>query len=172
MSIARKLSSSILFLVVAILVPTLSSCKGSEKVIQTVGGAVIGYAVTESLDCATKGECPNAKATSIAEPDKAIQDYYQLINQRQYSVAWGNLSSRFQNVKPDNNYNNYEEWWNQVNSVTIDSINVIEKNNNTAIVDASLSYFMKDGRKINDPSRITLVLNSNSKWLIDEKIKK
>jgi hypothetical protein len=171
MSIVRKVSSSILFFTVAVLVPTLSSCKGSEKVVQVVGGAAVTYAVNQTLDCTVKGECPNAKAASTAEPDKAIQNYYQLINQRQYSEAWGYLSNRFQNIKPDNNYNNYEEWWNQVNSVTIDSINVIEKNNNMAIVHASLSYSMKDGRKIDDPSRITLVLNSNGKWLIDEKSK-
>ncbi|RUT08580.1 hypothetical protein DSM106972_017480 [Dulcicalothrix desertica PCC 7102] len=106
-----------------------------------------------------------------SEPDKAIKDYYQLINQRQYSDAWANLSSRFQNLKPENNYNNYEEWWNKVNSVTIDSIQLVEKDNHTAIVDAKLSYSMKDGRKINDPSRITLILHSNGKWLIDDKIK-
>ncbi|BDA75092.1 hypothetical protein RIVM261_032710 [Rivularia sp. IAM M-261] len=169
MSITRKV---ILLFAVSVLVPALSSCQQAGKEVgKAVVGSVVGYAVSESLDCAVKGECPNAKAASKAEPDKAIKDYYQLINQRQYSEAWTYLSSRFKNLKPDNNYNNYKEWWNKVNSVTIDSIQLVEKDNHTAIVDALLSYSMKDGRKIDDSSRITLILHSNGKWLIDDKIK-
>jgi hypothetical protein len=166
MNITRKASRVTLLLVVCVLVPTLSSCK---QVAKLVGTTVAGYAISEGLDCTIKGECPNAKADSKASPDKVIENYYQLINRRQYSDAWAILSRRFQNIKPDNNFNNYEQWWDSVDSVTVNSIKLIEKNDSRAIVSADLNYLMKSGRKIDDPSKITLILNENGKWLIDSK---
>ncbi|RUT08579.1 hypothetical protein DSM106972_017470 [Dulcicalothrix desertica PCC 7102] len=66
MSITRKVSSSILLFAVVILVPALSSCgQGGKEVGKAVVGSVVGYAVKEGLNCAVKGECPNAEAASL-----------------------------------------------------------------------------------------------------------
>ncbi|MEA5599270.1 hypothetical protein [Rivularia sp. UHCC 0363] len=105
------------------------------------------------------------------KPEDAIAQYYQLINQRQYSSSWAMLSSRFKSLQPDNNYNNYQEWWDKVASTRIDSIRLIETSDNNAVVDVKLKYSLKDGRELDDPSRITLTLDSNGKWLIDDKRK-
>jgi len=136
-----------------------------------------GYVIESTLDCKFKGECPTAKAESKTvkptveiAPDKAIENYYQLINQRQYVSAWTFLSSGFQMRRPDMNYNTYTQWWNSVYFVEIGSIDIIEKSEKKAIVNAKLKYLMKNGRQYDDEfGRFTLVLNSDGKWLIDDK---
>ncbi|MBE9002745.1 hypothetical protein IQ274_32330 [Nostoc sp. LEGE 12447] len=116
-------------------------------------------------------ESKENKATKdgINTPDNAIVEYYQLINQRQYESSWAILSSRFHRLKSDNNYKSYEEWWEKVASAKIDSINLIENSKSNAVVDVKLKYLLKDGRQLDDSSRITLILDSNGKWLIDDK---
>jgi hypothetical protein len=110
-----------------------------------------------------------ATKDDINTPDNAIVEYYQLINQRQYESSWAILSSRFHRLKSDNNYKSYEEWWEKVASAKIVSINLIENSKGNAVVDVKLKYFLKDGRQLDDSSRITLSLDSNGKWLIDDK---
>jgi hypothetical protein len=168
MNTTIKVSRVMLFLSACILPPTLSSC---AQVGGLVGGEVVKYAVTEGLNCVTKDECPTAKAESKATPEKAIEDYYQLINERQYGNAWSVLTRRFQDIEPDNNYKNFEGWWDSVDSVKIDSVKLLEKSDARAIVYTDLRYLMKGGRQINDSSKITLILSSNGKWLIDAKTK-
>ncbi|NJN13487.1 MAG: hypothetical protein HC815_38510 [Richelia sp. RM1_1_1] len=114
----------------------------------------------------------NPNPSDIANtPEDAIAQYYQLINQRQYSSSWAMLSSRFKRLQPDNNYNNYQEWWDKVASIIINSIQLIEKSDSDAVVDVKLEYSLKDGRQLDDQSRFTLVLDSNGKWLINDKRK-
>lgn len=107
--------------------------------------------------------------TKCNRPEEAVVKYYQLINKRQYSSSWAMLSSRFKRLSPDSNYNNYQEWWDKVASTRIDSTRLIKTSNDYAFVDVRLKYFLKDGRQFDDPSRIALVLDSNGKWLIDNK---
>jgi hypothetical protein len=173
MNMTRKASRVMLLLAVGISASTLSSCANATK--HVVGG-LISYGGGLVLDCVVKDECPTANTESktvkaTLGPDKAVEEYYQLINQRQYANAWAFLTPRFQRLKPDNNYNNYEQWWESVDSVKIDSIRLIEKSKSEAVVDAKLKYLMKNGRQWDDPSRITLIFNSNGKWLIDDKTK-
>ncbi|MFN6568022.1 hypothetical protein [Dendronalium sp. ChiSLP03b] len=121
----------------------------------------------------SSSESKENKATKddINTPDNAIVEYYQLINQQQYESSWAVLSSNFHRLKSDNNYKSYKEWWEKVASVKINSINLIENSKGKAVVDVKLKYFLKDGRQLDDSSRIILILDSNSKWLIDDKIK-
>ena len=111
------------------------------------------------------------KSNVTDRPENAIVEYYQLISQRQYSSSWAMLSSRFKRLQPDNNYNNYQEWWDKVASIRINSIQLIEKSDSDAVVDVKLEYSLKDGRQLDDSSRFTLVLDSNGKWLINDKRK-
>ncbi len=124
---------------------------------------------------------PTPRPISISEPkpptpkttpDKAVREYYELINQRQYEKAWNILTPTFQRIKPDNNYTNYIKWWNSVDSVAITSIRIIEQTENKAIVDANIIYTMKNGRIWTDTSGVfTLILDANGKWLINDKTK-
>ena len=152
---------SILFFAVCISASMLSSCE---------------YLLGKFLDCAIFGECPpivqSSPESSPVEipPEKAVENYYQLINQRQYAYTWAILTPGFQRRASNNDYSSYTKWWNSVEFVKISSIRLIERRERVAVVDAQLRYLMKDGREWSDPARqITLVLSSNGKWLIDDK---
>lgn len=111
---------------------------------------------------------PNVKNT----PDKAILEYYQLINQREYEKTWNTLTPTFQRNKSKNDYNYYKNFWNTVESANITSIKIIKQTKNKAIVDANIVYTMKDENEDiwTDPSGIiTLILDVNGNWLINDK---
>ena len=172
MNTISKDSRIILLSVICILAPVLASCgKESADFLTIVGGSVLNWGVNETLNCAAnKKDCiTNAGVKPTIAPDKAIENYYKLINQRQYAWAWTVLSPEFHMRKPELNYNIYTQWWDKVNFVEIDSIDITEKSKNKAIVNAKLKYLMKDGTQDDDSGRFTLVLNSDGKWLIDDK---
>ena len=101
--------------------------------------------------------------------DAPVEEYYKLVSKRQYADAWSLLTSNYHRLNPDDNYKSFEDWWNRVNHTQINSISLIKKSKNKAIVDAELIYFKKNGEVNKDPyGRFTVVL-SNDKWLIDNK---
>ncbi|MBK1990205.1 hypothetical protein A0J48_022220 [Sphaerospermopsis aphanizomenoides BCCUSP55] len=173
MNITSKHSRIMLLSVICILAPILTSCgKESADFLKFMGEVAGTWAVNETLNCAAnKKDCiTNADVKPTIAPDKAIENYYKLINQRQYTSAWTVLSPEFHMRRPELNYNIYTQWWDKVNFVEIDSIDIIEQSKNKAIVNAKLKYLMKDGTQDDDKSgRFTLVLNSDGKWLIDDK---
>ncbi|BAZ04213.1 hypothetical protein [Calothrix sp. NIES-3974] len=168
------LKNLFLFISICISSLTLSSC----QLLPFLGVRVVDRVIDRAIDC-TIGECnTNKNNTQKAnnKPEETINQYYQLINKREYAKAWAFLTPRFQRLKPDNNYQNYEAWWEKVDSVIVDldSLKLIEKKDDEAIVDVQLRYILKDGRRLDDPSRFTLVSHSNNshqQWLIDQKIK-
>lgn len=118
--------------------------------------------IEEKLDTLTSTE------KSISSPQSAIVTYYELINQGRYEEAWSNLSFEFK--QKSSSYSEYDQWWDSVESVNVSSVNLIEKTDRAAAVNAKITYFMKDGRHFTQPSEIiVLVLNSDGKWLFYDK---
>jgi hypothetical protein len=94
-----------------------------------------------------------------------IQSYYQLLNERNYKNAWSKLSTGFQGKSPD-----YKQWWDKVKNIRVSSVKNISQNENTAIVEAQISYELKDGRvKQDDNKQINLIWNkAKNEWEIDK----
>lgn len=112
----------------------------------------------------------NQPSEPIAKPSRseAIRNYYNLINQRQYSATWDQLSPNFKATK-SGSYQDYQGWWNQVNKVEVAKTNVREVNEDTALVNTELTYYMKDGRVSPERLEILLIWDADSQqWLIDE----
>ncbi len=106
----------------------------------------------------------------LAKPSrtKAIRDYYEQINQRQYSSTWNQLSSEFKRQQ-SGSYEDYLAWWNSVKNVEISKVNVIETGENTALVDTQLTYSMQDGRVSQENMQVLLIWDQETqKWLIDQ----
>ncbi|MEW6496688.1 MAG: hypothetical protein AB1589_29820 [Cyanobacteriota bacterium] len=107
-------------------------------------------------------------------PEQFVRDYYSTINNRQVPAAWNRLSPRFQkNTKlMQNGYSDYLDWWEKkVEQVNINQVTLVAKNNNSAIVEIKLQYFMRETQKLSSPESIRLFLvwdSPNSRWLIDE----
>ncbi|BDA65950.1 hypothetical protein CAL7716_001160 [Calothrix sp. PCC 7716] len=115
----------------------------------------------------------NTSTSEHPAADNFVKNHYKAIQNRQYNSSYNNLSSQFIKDNLKNGYSEYQKWWDSVRELQIGNIVLINQNNYKAIVNADLSYTMKDGRTIKDSNnRISLVWSSNTKqWLIDQKIK-
>lgn len=81
-------------------------------------------------------------------PAKAIEDYYNKINNQQYQTAWDIYPTTVKENKelhPDG-YNSFIEWWTQVDHVNINRVKIEEENYDNAIVNISTRYKMKSGK--------------------------
>jgi len=110
-------------------------------------------------------------------PEKSIENYYKNINDRNYNKSWQSLSSNFKNPSGSNSendifYQEYQDWWNKVDYVQINKIDVLEKTEEKATLKVDLQYQMKTGNLVQDKKSIFyLVWDEDSfNWLINKKI--
>jgi hypothetical protein len=89
-----------------------------------------------------------------------IKQYFTLLKQVPYSQTWNMLSS---SMKRKANLSQYTKWWGrQVKSIIL--LNTKKLNYNT--VQATLKYYMKNGKVICSKDTFTLQKNTQG-WLID-----
>jgi len=72
-------------------------------------------------------------------PEQAVRDYYMLINQGRYDLAWPRLTDHFKSVR-SLDYDDYCEWWMTVEQVNIHSLQLIEETTTYARLIANISY--------------------------------
>ncbi len=114
---------------------------------------------------------PNISNSENQPADNFVRNHYIAINNRQYSISYKNLSSRFINENIPGGYFEYQRWWDRVREIKIGEISVIKQNKYKAIVDAELWYTMNDGKTFQDSkNRIYLIWsNDTNNWLVDLK---
>ncbi|MEA5568329.1 protein kinase domain-containing protein [Anabaena sp. UHCC 0399] len=99
-------------------------------------------------------------------PEKVIQDFYGHINRREYEAAWNYLSKENQNTT---GFNSFRDWWQQVKYAEIQQLTSQELSNDTATIDAQVSYSTTSGRNISQSLRFFLKRETSSPlWLIDK----
>ncbi len=105
-------------------------------------------------------------------PTQAVENYYSKINQGEYKTAWNQLSPEFKNNKRfhPNGYFSYLKWWKaRVENVDIQQVTVLEANTDTARVNASLNYLMKNGNVIPGTVRFLLAWDAlNDRWVVKD----
>ena len=105
-------------------------------------------------------------------PGKVVENYYLKINQGKYKTAWNQLSAEFKDNKRlhPNGYFSYLSWWKgKVESVNVEQVKILEANTDRAIVNASLSYLMKNRLVIDSSVRFLLEWDTqNGKWIVRE----
>jgi hypothetical protein len=147
----KNILKSVLFFCIFISLPILYSCE---------------YLAEKTADCVFFNSCPKPNIS----PKETIKTYYQNINLRKYPEAWTMLSPRFQKAVSKDDYNDYQQWWDKVASVEVGSITLVRESENVAIVNADLTYKMRNGKEIKDSkTEIFLSKDSSSRWLIDRK---
>jgi serine/threonine-protein kinase len=105
-------------------------------------------------------------------PSQAVINYYQTINNRNYTNSWNQLSQNFQRNKSNSNYSEYIDWWNKVQRVEIEQAKTVSTASNTATVEARMKYYLKTGRIIDDAQRFKLVWNATQQnWNFDDSSK-
>jgi hypothetical protein len=135
------------------------------------------FDITVNLESA-KPLASNSKVTEDDEttiervsPRKAVIQHYQTLNQRNYNETWNKLSPNFKQQKLSNRFSTYKDWWNQVRRIEIGEVEIINQFEETAVVNAQLTYLMRDGEQYKDKkSQIILIWDAQKNaWLIDEK---
>jgi len=119
-------------------------------------------------------EQPVEQPDVFVEPEELIQDYYAGISDQQYDKTWLMLSDHFKDqhhcCNADGSYKKaaYLKWWKTIKKVEILTTNLLEQNEGTATVEATLRYFKKRGRITDDTHTFKLVIDSSANnWLID-----
>jgi hypothetical protein len=109
---------------------------------------------------------PPKISQSVTSPEQAVRDYYTGINNRDYRVTWALLSQEYRNKKSIS-YSDYTDWWNSVRIVKINSINLHNRSNERAYVDAELVYAMNNGRVKGHDVRFSLIWKQEiNSWFI------
>jgi serine/threonine-protein kinase len=110
---------------------------------------------------------PTTKPTS--DPQDAVRDYYDLINQRDYAIAQEQLSERFKKGEIYGNEDSFLGWWNSVDRVVVTGTRTTKQNPEKATVEAQLIYYMKDGSNSPESLRIQLEWDQEKRlWLFDK----
>lgn len=86
----------------------------------------------------------------IQDPAAFIRWYFAAVSQnRNYQDLWNNyLTSSFKTVVSPGGYSEYVTWWDSVQSVDVNSVNVIQNDGTHAVVRVNVTFTMKDGRLI------------------------
>jgi serine/threonine protein kinase, bacterial len=100
---------------------------------------------------------PKPKPSPIARmsPEQSVRDYYGLINNRKYDLAWKHLSPQFQ-ANTAKGYDSFFDWWKQIDKVNIATVRVVAQTSNSAVIDADLAYHKKSGGIFPETLRITM----------------
>ncbi|BAZ01380.1 serine/threonine kinase [Tolypothrix tenuis PCC 7101] len=105
-------------------------------------------------------------------PEAAIQNYYANINQGQFQTSWNLLTPSLQNNRKlhPNGYLSYIDWWGgRVQSVDVTQVSLVQANAETATVDASLRYYLKNGKVTPASVRFSLLWDAqNSRWVVSD----
>ncbi len=107
------------------------------------------------------------------DPKEAVFNYYQSINQGQYQNAWNQFSTDMQNnqkIHPDG-YQSFYDWNSKIAPVTITYLNLIESQENNAMVDVEYYFFIR-GKRSKLYLRFFLVYNNDKQDWEFEKVKK
>jgi type II secretory pathway pseudopilin PulG len=81
-------------------------------------------------------------------PVEFVREHYEILNQRQYEVAWNRLHPIFQNEA--GSYSEYVRWWDSVSRIEIGKVSVVRETDTITVVNAELSYVMKRGDVVKD----------------------
>ena len=149
----------------------LTSCgvvasSAGRKVLTTIGTEILVQCTLD--DCF--GKSANASG-SVPERslEQSIQDYYALINQDKYDVAWSYLSPDFRKRSESRGgYTTYVEWWETIDAVSIKGTDLIEGSEGQIFVSANLKYFRNNDKDFSQTLRLSFVWDSpNDRWAID-----
>ena len=138
----------------------------ARHVVTTLGTEILVRCTFD--DCL--GKSANAAAgTPEHSLEQTIQDYYALINQEKYDIAWSYLSPGYrERSEKKGGYIDYVEWWETIDTVSIKDTELLEGSEGQVYVDASLKYFKNNDKDFSQLLRLSFVWDSpNNRWAIE-----
>jgi hypothetical protein len=106
--------------------------------------------------------------------DKAVRNYYRLINERKYEESWSMLSAKFRDArlrdtKGQYTFTYYQRYWNCVSKAVILESNTKKPMKANALVVVDMLYRLKEGGELyfRDYNIYLAYDEKNNGWLID-----
>ena len=113
---------------------------------------------------------PRPDANTIA-PDRALLNYFKLVEGGDYEAGWALLSETFKQQSrccgPNLDYDAYVKWWEGVDHIQYGLLYTIVKAGNRAIVYADLSYYLVGGGVEPDGAPYFELLYDGDHWLLE-----
>jgi hypothetical protein len=109
----------------------------------------------------------------IQDPAEFARWYFTRVwNERDYQNLWDNyLTSSYKANAGSGLFEDYAGWWNSVERVDVNSVDVLQNNRRDAWIRVNLTFHMKDGRVVqnqvydydllNDPVRGTWMFDAS-----------
>jgi serine/threonine protein kinase len=136
--------------------PTVPTPSRSRNPAQVIAPATPGNPQATPATPATPGSPQEASE----QPQQAITDYYALIPEN-LAVAWQRLTANYQQNHAGG-FTGYQNFWNSVQRVTVFDVSAMQG----GTVDATIDYFFKDGRVIEEHTSYGL-LAEDGLWKIN-----
>jgi hypothetical protein len=86
--------------------------------------------------------------TGPQDPEQFVRWYFGAIwTGRDYQALWQNyLTPKFQTTVSPGGFSDYVQWWDSVDHVVVNSVNVLQNDGTHAWVRVNLNFYLKDGR--------------------------
>jgi hypothetical protein len=134
--------------------------KMTQEIIAEVSNSPANNAQFSSVD---------SPSSEKSTPDTAIVNHYRSIDNRELEKSWNDLSPSFKGSNLTKGFNEYIEWWNLVEKVYIDDVQIVKSSDTSSIVKANLRYKLRSGRVIKDKKKYIYLVLIDGEWLIDGK---
>ena len=120
---------------------------------------------------ATTSAAPITPQPGLQKPDDFIRWYFNAVWQtRNYQDLWENyLTTNFKIKVGSGIFEDYAGWWDTVDRVDVNSVNVIQNDGTHAWVRVNINFHMKDGRELNNQEyEYSLLYNAGrNTWMFD-----
>lgn len=107
----------------------------------------------------------------VSAPEQAVRAYFDALRARQYDQAWAQLSFNYQLSRYNGSRTEFENFWNQVISISLGNVILQFRDENAAAVTIEAAY-EREGQPVElDPAPyVALTRDPLTKaWLIDDK---
>lgn len=142
-----------------------------------VAGLLIYNGVTTAFPSRPEASAPQAESTTVGAqvpdeptavpppPNDAIYDYYVLLRQDMYDVAWKRTTDNFKATYYPQGFESYRDSWAKTEKLEVEDTEIVSKLGSNARVTAELRYITSGSLVVYN---FTLVYDSQQGfWLID-----
>lgn len=139
---------------------------GRETISDFFASPTSNVSETATPNEAAVSETSEVVSSSTQSPDQLITEYYQLINNKEFSKAWEKLSSNYIQKHNSSGYSEYEFYWARQGLVEIENIKPLEP-----VDDRALFYVEVRYPEVNDSSEFRFAVKYDQErkaWLLDQ----
>jgi hypothetical protein len=127
---------------------------------------------SQTLPTSTASPEPSPNSTNVSQPSlspsETVEEYFGLVNRREYRKAWDILSRSQQEDSKlhPNGISSYQEWWDSVEKVELTILSE-QKDEFDPVINAELTFVMKSGSH-NRQKLSFFLIKQGDQWKINK----